>query len=124
MRVNATVCDPISFPRLKMRNAVSLVAWAYVEVPSTIQAPSTPHAPSTRNPARGTVLLAEGLDRQVDLHLVADQESAGLERRVPLEAEVFPVQRDFGFEANLVVAPRILRLAKMRDGQRDLLRDA
>src|SRR5687768_4436139 len=101
----------ISAPRWKTRNVVcGAGCWR-----------RSARAPMTAARAL-TVLLAGGLDREADLHVVADEESAGLERRVPLQPEVLAVDCDLGLEADLVVAPRILGRAEMRDGQRDLFR--
>src|SRR5207244_405094 len=64
-------------------------------------------------------LLRDRLNRNADLHLVAYQESAGLERRVPVQAEVLAIDRDLGLEAETLIAPRIDRLPEIAHRQRD-----
>src|SRR6476659_2523613 len=69
-------------------------------------------------------LLRDRLERNADLHFVADQEAAGFERRVPVQAEVLAVDRRLAFEADAGVAPRIDRRAEVGDRQRQLFGDA
>src|SRR5262249_59013082 len=69
---------------------------------------------------RGVRLLRDGLDRQRDSHLVTHQKAARFQRRVPVETEVLPIERDARFEARPHVAPRILRGAEVGNRQRDL----
>src|SRR4051812_23760770 len=64
------------------------------------------------------------LHREADLHVVADKESAGLERGIPVQAVVLPVDRDLALEGDLLVAPRIFSRAEVRHRQDDVLRDA
>src|SRR5688500_1273939 len=65
-----------------------------------------------------------GLYRQRHLDLVADEEAACLERRVPAETEILAVQRQLSLEHELGVAPRILRCAKEARGQYHATGDA
>src|SRR5688572_1868938 len=65
-----------------------------------------------------------GLDLQLDLDLVADQQAAGLEHLVPPQAEVLAIDRRPGRERHALVAPRILALAAVLDVERHLAGDA
>src|SRR5690606_1152708 len=58
---------------------------------------------------RGSGLLGDGADVELDLDLVAHQEAAGLQRGVPGQAEVLAVDLELGLEARPVVAERVLR---------------
>src|SRR5439155_7049929 len=49
-------------------------------------------------------LVRDRLGRHANLHLVADEEAAGLERGVPQQAELFPVERQLGLESGPSVA--------------------
>src|SRR5687768_10735970 len=69
-----------------------------------------------------SLLLLDRLDGEVDADLVADQETARFERGVPLQTEVLAVQRGLGFEADALVAPRVLGRPQVGDRKRDLLR--
>src|SRR5205085_4511125 len=71
--------------------------------------------------ARLQVSLCDSLNRQRDLHFVADEEAARFEGRVPIEAEILAIHRRFGFEADALAAPWVRRVAEERHRQVDLL---
>src|SRR5436190_12007681 len=68
--------------------------------------------------------LLHGLDLGLDLGSVPDKHAAGLERLVPSQAEVLPVDRSLRRERGADVAPRVLRLAVLFDAKHHLARDA
>src|SRR4029077_9177954 len=68
--------------------------------------------------------LLHGLDLGLDLDFVPDEDTAGLERLVPRQAEVLPIDRGLRRERGADVAPRVLRLAVLFDAEHHLARDA
>src|SRR6185295_10498518 len=68
--------------------------------------------------------LLHGLDLGLDLDFVPDEHTAGLERLVPGQAEVLPIDRGLRRERGADVAPRVLRLAVLFDAKHHLARDA
>src|SRR5262249_37791358 len=54
----------------------------------------------------------------------ADQEATCFKRGIPRQAKIFAIDRDAGFKASPHGAPGILCGSEVRDGQRDLSRDA
>src|SRR6478752_7403387 len=85
-----------------------------------------PGLPRNRAPAvqSGSGSGLGGLDGERDLDLVADEELAALERLVPLDAEVLPVDRGGRLGAQLGLAPRVGLDAEELRGQVDRLGDA
>src|SRR6185503_17234175 len=67
--------------------------------------------------------LLHGLDLGLDLDFVPDEHAAGLERLVPRQAEVLPIDRGLRRERGADVAPRVLRLAVLFDAEHHLARD-
>jgi hypothetical protein len=63
------------------------------------------------------------LHLELDLHAIAHQHTAGLERLVPLEAEVLAVEGPLRGEADPFVAPGVLAAAAVLDVERDLAVD-
>src|SRR4029450_8580154 len=68
--------------------------------------------------------LLHGLDLGLDLDFVPDEHAAGLERLVPRQAEVLPIDRGLRRERGADVAPWVLRLAVLFDAEHHLARDA
>ena len=68
--------------------------------------------------------LLDGLDLQADLDLVPDQDAAGLERGVPVQAEVLAVERRPGAEPGHGEAVRALVRAQVLALERDRAGDA
>src|SRR5690606_35132844 len=73
---------------------------------------------------RGEGSGRDGLDLEVDLHLVAHQHAAGLERRVPGQAEVLPGDLGAGGEADARGAERVGRGTVELRGELDAARGA
>src|SRR6478672_5968490 len=67
--------------------------------------------------------LLHGLDLGLDLDLIPDEHAAGLERLVPRQAEVLPIDRGLRRERGADVAPRVLRLAVLFHAEDYLARD-
>src|ERR671921_2257861 len=57
----------------------------------------------------------DGLDLQLDLHLLADEQPAALEHDVPAGAEVIAVDLSAGREPGAPTAPRVVALAEVLD---------
>src|SRR5882672_8406999 len=53
------------------------------------------------------LLLRDRLNRKAHLHFVADEEPAGLERGIPGQPEILPVQRGLRLEPGALFAPGI-----------------
>src|ERR1041384_7588473 len=68
-------------------------------------------------------LLFQELGVDHDAHVLADQDTTGLERHVPAEVKVFAVDPRGGAEAQSLTAPRILGLTLERSVERGLARD-
>src|SRR6187399_196413 len=76
------------------------------------------------HPESGALLFDE-LHLEGDGDLVTDDDAAGLERGVPLHAEVRAADLRAGGRADAELAPRVLALGRdVRDLERDLARDA
>src|SRR4051812_1198143 len=60
----------------------------------------------------------------VNLHIIAHEHAARLERGVPGEAEVAPVDLGLGAEADALAAPRVAAAPLERRVERDLARRA
>src|SRR4051794_17443813 len=69
------------------------------------------------------LILADGGDVQRQLDAVADGEAAGLQRRIPLDAEVEAVNRRSGGEAGALLAVGVLALALELDVEDNFLGD-
>src|SRR5262245_58944868 len=65
----------------------------------------------------------DGLHLQLDVDAIADEDAAGLEQLVPVQAEVLPVEGRRRRESETFVAPWILRAAAVLDVERHLARD-
>src|SRR6185312_646332 len=65
----------------------------------------------------------DGLQLEVDLDLLADEETAGLQRLVPLGAELLALDGHPAVEGELGLPPGILGLPQPLDGDGDRLRD-
>src|SRR6195952_4384977 len=72
----------------------------------------------------GSGLLEHGLHGEVDVHLVADEDPAAVERDVEVHAEVLAVDDAVGLEAETLAAPRVLADAQELDLELDGLGDA
>src|SRR5438105_15796143 len=72
---------------------------------------------------RGLLLLHElDLDRQLDV--VAEDPAAGIERLIPVEAEVLPVDLAFSLEAHALTPPWVARAPLKFGVERDFARRA
>src|SRR5437868_10460820 len=60
---------------------------------------------------------AKRFDLDVDFDLLSDEDTAGLERHIPMQAEVLAVDGRRGAEAGAVAAPRILGASEALDLQ-------
>jgi DNA-binding transcriptional LysR family regulator len=67
---------------------------------------------------------SDGLDVEVDVDAVADQDAASLEHLIPGESEVLAVDRRLGDEADTLVPPRVLAATTVLDVERYLAPDA
>src|SRR6185295_13119714 len=68
--------------------------------------------------------LLHGLDLGLDLDLVPDEQSAGLEGLIPCQPEVFAIDRRRLRKRGADVAPGVLRLAVLFDAECHLAGDA
>src|SRR6266571_5251388 len=69
----------------------------------------------------GRGLGRHGLDVDIQLHLVPDDEPAGFQRLVPRQVEVLAVHLRFGGKPDAPVAPWVLDLTGETGVERDLL---
>src|SRR5688500_12903608 len=70
------------------------------------------------------LVLLDGLDVELDLDLVADQEATRLQRDVPGQSEVLPVDRRGRLEADDLLAPGVHALADELRVEHDRTGDA
>src|SRR5437868_12702311 len=68
--------------------------------------------------------LTNGLDIERELDFVADQETAGLEHLVPVEAEQLAIDRAARCERDALIAPRVCCGAEILDREGDVVGDA
>src|SRR5580765_4892136 len=116
-RPASTSCEAAARPR------TSAYGWFASDEASAGRVSAAPGAPPLPcASARGLVL--DRLDLERDPHLVAEEESALVERLVPDDPEVLAIQRHLGGEPGAGAAPRIRRLAQVRHRERDALPDA
>src|SRR4051812_40189149 len=84
--------------------------------------------PSIHSSRRGLRSLGDrrlyGLHLELDVDSVAHEHAAGLQRLVPLQPEVLPIDRGLGGEADALVAPGILGPAAVVNVQTHLASDA